>query len=110
MPRRRATEFASLREIGNGGRFEGEIRNRAGALAVFEAWRRATGPQMARVTRPVEWKDGRLVVEVNDPMWLRHLERIRERLVPEVNAALSAPPGSGGGPRLISVILRPGSP
>lgn len=109
MHRRRPAEFASLRQIGNGGRFDGEARLRAGALAVFEAWRKATGPRLARVTRPVEWTGGRLVVEVSDPIWLRHLERMTASLVPEVNAVLSISPEGARPPRVSRVILRPGS-
>jgi predicted nucleic acid-binding Zn ribbon protein len=110
VKRRRPAEFASLRVIGNTGRFDEEVRGPAAALAVFEAWRKSAGPRLGALTRPVEWNGHRLVVEVSDPLWLRHLDRMRDRLLPELNAALAGDPGTDRRLRVDRLLLRPWSP
>lgn len=106
MQRRKASEFASLSQIGAGRRFEPELRAPFGALAVFHAWTRAAGPQLGRVTRPAGWDGRRLSIEVRDPLWLRHLERLLPELLPQLNRALA---GEGrGGLAIDEIILSPG--
>ena len=110
MRRRKAAKFASLRDIGKGDLFDPEVRAPFGTLAVFDAWTRSIGPQLRKVTRPLEWNGRNLKVEVTDPIWLTHLEKMQADLLPEVNATLAA--GSPSGSRILRiarVVLTPGS-
>lgn len=111
MRRRRRAEFASLGQIGAGGALGSGAEAPCGLLAVFDAWVRAAGPRLARVTRPVEWDGSRLVVEVFDPVWLGHLEGMSRRILEELNRHLTPPAGQEGRRlRVREMVLRPGAP
>jgi hypothetical protein len=110
VKRRRPAEFTSLGEIGVRGRWETDLRGPFTSLAVYDAWRRAAGPQLEKMTRPVEWDGQRLVIEVSDPIWLRNLQGMRGRILEEVNRQLRPASGTAGGiTRILELVLRSGS-
>ena len=58
---------------------------RARRAIVFAAWRRAAGRAIAAKTEAVDLADGRLIVEVNDGAWLRHLEALAPQMLAKIN-------------------------
>ncbi len=102
--RRRAGELTSLRAIAAGGSGSASRGEPWGVLAIFDAWTRATGTALGRVTQPVEW-DGRcLVVEVADPVWLRNLEGMASQIREALNQHLAVSPEPGAGPPRVAEI------
>ncbi len=55
---------------------------------VFEVWDEAVGADIARNARPVSVKDGLLVVEVRNPVWMTELTFARPKLKSKLNRAL----------------------
>lgn len=106
--RRRASEFTSLRQIA-----ASEARRAApwDLLVIFDAWTRATGTALSRITRPVEWDGRRLVVEVSDPVWLGSLEGMAPRIVESVNQHLAgSQEGSQERGAVSTIHFRPAGP
>lgn len=48
------------------------------------AWPRAVGKRVAERTRPVGYRDGCLIVEVEDAVWLQHLTTMASHILPHV--------------------------
>ena len=48
-------------------------------------WKDLVGEQVARYSRPISLKNGRLIVVVYDSIWKHHLELIKERLLEKIN-------------------------
>ncbi len=49
-------------------------------------WRRITGKNIGRCTRPVAFKKGILFIEVEDSVWLYQLTLLKEKLISDFNA------------------------
>ncbi len=49
-------------------------------------WRRITGKNIERCTRPVAFKKGILFIEVEDSVWLYQLTLLKEKLISDFNA------------------------
>ena len=54
---------------------------------VFAAWRRVAGDMLNERTKPLEYFENRLVVEVEDQNWQRNLETLAPEMVAKLNAA-----------------------
>ncbi len=106
--RRRASEFTSLKQIAAAGGPGPAGGGPWGALAVFDAWTRATGVPLSRVTRPVEWDGRRLVVEVSDPVWMRNLESMASSILDALNQSLAGAEGRPGKARISALLFRTG--
>jgi len=63
---------------------EGVRRNLPGWRAVL-SWAEAVGPEVARRSRAVSYRDGRLTVEVAGSVWMHHLAALKPRLLADVN-------------------------
>jgi predicted nucleic acid-binding Zn ribbon protein len=63
---------------------EGIRRNMPGWRAVL-CWAEAVGPEVARRSRAVAYRDGRLTVEVAGSVWMHHLAALKPRLLADVN-------------------------
>ncbi len=55
---------------------------------VFAAWKRAIGEPLRLRTRPIEFRDGRLMIAVGDRVWKRHLEDLSPDILYRVNSIL----------------------
>lgn len=66
----------------------GESLARLGAI---EEWAGAVGPEVSRVTRPVEVRGETLVVEVVSSAWLAELSMMRSLILDKVNAVRAGP-------------------
>lgn len=66
----------------------GESLARLGAI---EEWAGAVGPEVSRVTRPVEVRGETLVVEVVSSAWLAELSMMRRLILDKVNAVRAGP-------------------
>lgn len=55
---------------------------------VFGAWKQVAGEMLRARTAPIEYRDKRLVVAVEDKMWQRNLEELSGQMLVRLNAAL----------------------
>ena len=51
------------------------------------AWRAAVGPAVARVST-VDWREGRIIVRMASPEWLREVERSRGMILERLRMLL----------------------
>ncbi len=68
---------------------EGIRRNLPGWRAVL-GWAEAVGPEVARRSRAISYRDGRLTVAVAGSVWMHHLAALKPRLLAEVNRVTGA--------------------
>ena len=54
-------------------------------------WGDAVGPEAARRSRAVAYREGRLIVEVASSVWMQHLAAVKRTLVNRVNQAIGVP-------------------
>lgn len=55
-----------------------------------EAWSEVVGPKVARHSRAVSFRDGILIVEVENPAWMTELTYLKRRLVNDLNRRLGS--------------------
>jgi len=67
------------------------------------AWPRAVGKRLAERTRPVGYENGRLIVEVEDPVWLQHLSTMASHILPRLQEI-------AGRENVRAIEFRPGIP
>jgi predicted nucleic acid-binding Zn ribbon protein len=49
------------------------------------------GPEAARRSRAIAFREGRLIVEVAGSVWMHHLAAVKRSLVSQVNLAIGEP-------------------
>jgi len=64
-------------------------RNLPGWRGVL-AWAEAVGPETARRSRAVAFREGRLIVEVTGSAWMHQLAALKRQLVAKVNGAIGS--------------------
>jgi len=64
-------------------------RNLPGWRGVL-VWADAVSPDVARRSRAVRFREGRLTVEVAGSVWLHHLTALKRQLVAQVNRAVGS--------------------
>ena len=55
-----------------------------------EGWPETVGPNLARRTRAVEYRDGTLLVEVEGSAWMQEMSLLKPQLIQRINARLGA--------------------
>lgn len=55
---------------------------------VFAVWKRVAGELLRSRTEPLEYKENRLVVAVEDKTWQTHLEQLSPQMIAKLNATL----------------------
>ncbi|MCB9639212.1 MAG: DUF721 domain-containing protein [Myxococcales bacterium] len=55
---------------------------------VFRAWQDLAGEQVNQIARPSQFREGSLVVEVTEKVWLQELHYFRGRYLQQLNEAL----------------------
>jgi predicted nucleic acid-binding Zn ribbon protein len=55
---------------------------------IWEAWDEAVGPAIAEHAHPSWIKNGRLRVDVSDPIWMQELEFAKDRIKEKLNRRL----------------------
>lgn len=68
---------------------EGIRRNLPGWRGVL-GWADAVGPEIARRSRAISYRDGRLTVEVAGSVWMHHLAALKPHLLAAVNRITGA--------------------
>lgn len=58
------------------------------SLAAVSCWPRVAGARLARVSRAVSLRDGRLFVEVRSPAWKQELLLVKRQLIRTLNQTL----------------------
>lgn len=72
---------SAIKQYFKGRNFKGE----AESLNYTGIWRRVTGKNIERCTRPVAFKNGTLFVEVEDSVWLYQLTLLKEKIICDFN-------------------------
>src|SRR5688572_23126892 len=57
---------------------------------VFAAWKHCAGAMLAERAVPLEFRENRLIISVQDDLWRRHLEDLAPQMLARINAYLSA--------------------
>lgn len=65
-------------------------RGRPGLLAVLQAWSQVVRPPLSERARPCGWRQGVLVVAIEEPRWRAAFEILEPALRAEINARLGA--------------------
>jgi len=57
-------------------------------MEIFQRWEEAVGSQIARRARPVQIRNGRLTVAVENPSWAQQLSFLRKELLQKIEATV----------------------
>lgn len=62
-----------------------ELREQFLASLITTSWSRAVGKQIAEISEPLYFKDGRLFVKVKSAAWRQELSMMRQEIIERIN-------------------------